>query len=189
MAYEFEVESVGKFTKAQESVQSALINLMAQKSLMDVTVKDLCQNAYVARSTFYAYYQNIDDVLAEIENFHLSNLIRSNNELLALDAASDNDLSFYSKTLDYILANAKTFETLLIKNPDYRFINKWKAAIKNHFYNKFFKDKSIKNEEFMLEAIASLIVSFDTYWLENSDKIDIESVYSTVQGLMTLYLM
>lgn len=188
MAYEFELPKVIKTTRAQETLQSALVDLMSEKSLMSITVREVCARAYVARSTFYAYYQSIDDILKEIEDLHLYNLVVSNDAIFNTDLVEPSDLSYYTQTLNYISQNASVFSALLIKNPDYRFINKWKSAIKHHFYERFFKEKQIKNEDFVLDTIASIIISFDTYWLQNPQKVDINEVYDMVYSLLRMIL-
>lgn len=173
-------------TRAQESLHAALISELSKKSLSLVTVKDVCSAAFVARSTFYAYYQNVDELLCEIEDLHVRNLISSCEKIFDSAEIGKDDLTFYSQTLEYISSNKSVFEVFLVKNPNYRFINKWKYAIKHHFANSFFKNAEVKNEDFILEAIASLIVSFDSYWLDNRDKVDINSVYPLVYSFIKM---
>lgn len=42
-------------TDAQRALQKALIDLNQQKEIHAISVKDLCSQAHVARSTFYSY--------------------------------------------------------------------------------------------------------------------------------------
>lgn len=60
------------FTPAQEALQRALVALLIEKPLERIGVKELCAWAHVARSTFYAYYQNVDSLLAEVEDVHVA---------------------------------------------------------------------------------------------------------------------
>lgn len=45
-----------------------LINLLkTKKSVNSISVRSLCEEAQLNRSTFYAHYQSVADVLSEIE--------------------------------------------------------------------------------------------------------------------------
>ncbi len=46
-------------TAAQRTLQRALIELNQKKEIYCISVKELCNQAHVARSTFYSYYDNI----------------------------------------------------------------------------------------------------------------------------------
>ena len=48
-------------------LQKALVDLMREKPLKDITVKALCQQAEVNRSTFYLHYYDIYDLMEELE--------------------------------------------------------------------------------------------------------------------------
>lgn len=49
-------------------IQKQFIEEYAKKEYDHITVKELCANTPVARTTFYSYYQNIDDVKEDTEN-------------------------------------------------------------------------------------------------------------------------
>lgn len=48
--------------------RESLITLMQEKHLHQITVSELCEKAELNRSTFYKYYGNTYDIMAEIEN-------------------------------------------------------------------------------------------------------------------------
>lgn len=47
--------------------RNSLISLLQQKSIYQISVTELCENAEMNRSTFYKYYGNVRDILTEIE--------------------------------------------------------------------------------------------------------------------------
>lgn len=55
-----------RYTRA--AMQDALIELLRDQALGDITVKALCERADVNRSTFYAHYSNIEELLHDIED-------------------------------------------------------------------------------------------------------------------------
>ncbi len=48
-------------------LREALIFLLAHKRLCDIRVKELCEKAFVNRSTFYAHYKDIHGLADELE--------------------------------------------------------------------------------------------------------------------------
>ena len=53
----------GKYvTRTDEAVKQALLKLLGEKSLSDVTVSELAREAHVSRSTFYEHFGNPGDV-------------------------------------------------------------------------------------------------------------------------------
>lgn len=77
-----------------------------------ITVKSLCQEVPIARTTFYAYYENLDDVLLEIED-EFVNVIK----LLAKTMSGGNmeNLDFtayFNAVMTHINDNWETVEAL-----------------------------------------------------------------------------
>lgn len=55
-----------RFEKTEQRIQSALAELLMHKSLTDVGVSELAREAQVSRATFYAHYDNVGDVFAQL---------------------------------------------------------------------------------------------------------------------------
>ena len=52
----------------RRAMQDALIDLMRERPLGSITIKALCEQADVNRSTFYAHYDSIEELLHDIED-------------------------------------------------------------------------------------------------------------------------
>ena len=48
-----------RITKTKRAIKDAFIELRSQKSLEKITVKELCELAYINKSTFYSHYEDI----------------------------------------------------------------------------------------------------------------------------------
>ena len=53
-------------------LQNSLFELMEKKPIEKITIKELCENADINRTTFYAHYSDQYDLLAKIENETIS---------------------------------------------------------------------------------------------------------------------
>lgn len=65
-----------RIKKTEESIQSAFAKLLSEKSMENITVKNLCEVANINKSTFYLHYKDIydcadcfrDDIANEIDS-------------------------------------------------------------------------------------------------------------------------
>lgn len=179
---------IKSITGAQEAIENALLALYEEKDVYKISVKELCKRANVARSTFYAYYDGIDDCLMEIENRTIRELVELNEKLGGQEKIQELDLSFYENTLTYIKANKKKLYLFLVKRPDYRFINKWKDGIKYHLYNRMPQNVNEKNKGLTLEIIASEAIAAYQYWIQNPYDIEFEYVKELLRRTIEAYV-
>ena len=64
------------YTDAQQSLMKSIIEMNQHDEIYIISVKDLCNHAHVARSTYYAYYNNVNDLQEDIENNLIYNLLK-----------------------------------------------------------------------------------------------------------------
>ncbi len=168
----------------KEMIQKEFINEYASKDYNAITVKSLCANTPVARTTFYSYYQNIDELKEEIED-NLINGITAIAQVISKGNMPEMDFSiFLSETLNYIKQHWSDIYAFLIVQPNVRFIVKWKNAIKNHFLLRFPCKSGISNYELISETIASAVIGAYSYWLKFPEKVDIEKLNEIVVSVL-----
>lgn len=101
--------------------KNALMDLLKEKgSVAKISVRELCDQAELNRSTFYAHYNEPKDLLYEIE----TELLDATEEHLK-KIGEENDAGAHKyilSFLQYIRQNDKQFRTLLIDtaDPDFR---------------------------------------------------------------------
>lgn len=165
-----------KVTDAQIALWESLITLLRERPIYQISIKQLCQVAHVARSTYYVYYENVDELLEEIENYHIINLLKLNNDIMINNGYDEGNVAFYQETISYVEENKKIFYCFLISYPNSRFINKWKEAIKYHLWERGFRKKEIKNSQLILEMTASEVLAAYSFWLQHPYDVDISGV-------------
>lgn len=52
----------------RKALQDSLMELMKEKPISKITIKEICENADINRTTFYAHYKDQYDLLEQIEN-------------------------------------------------------------------------------------------------------------------------
>ena len=88
-----------KLTSAQQALHQGLVTLLNTEKINQVSIKKLTLTSNVARSTFYAYYDNIDNLLEEIEDTFIENLNTLDQSIT--DSAANNFTYFY-EVLSYV---------------------------------------------------------------------------------------
>ncbi|MGN8874235.1 TetR/AcrR family transcriptional regulator [Pseudoflavonifractor sp. HCP28S3_F10] len=56
-----------RYKDSEKRMQDALMKLMKNQELKDVTVMDICKEAHINRTTFYAHYEDIYDLMSKVE--------------------------------------------------------------------------------------------------------------------------
>lgn len=176
--------NISSSTTAQDSLKLSLIQLLGDNNINDISIKELCRHAFVARSTYYAYYNNIDEILEDIENDMIYKLVHLNTELMNKKFKKSEEMLFYWETISLIENNKIIFYTLLIANPDYRFIEKWKKGIKYHLWERIKPYRNIKNFELVLEIVASAAIGAYTFWLTHPYDVDQKGTLKILSGIL-----
>jgi len=102
-------------------LRKSLIELMHNLPISKITIKALCENADVNRSTFYLYYADPRALLDEIEN---ELLLRAQEHLEKIDT-NPGSIPYLEALLCYISGNADIFTTLLCRQENADFQSKF----------------------------------------------------------------
>lgn len=85
-----------KITSAQQALHEGLITLLNTKKINQISIKELTQTSNFARSTFYAYYDNVDNLLEEVEDTFIENLNTLDQGIAV------NNFTYFYEVLSYI---------------------------------------------------------------------------------------
>ena len=169
---------------AREAIRSQFMVQYMQKDFTDITVKGLCAAAPVARTTFYAYYSNTDDVRQEIEDDLIRGLVDI-SEKTAAGNYPDMDFSlFMDETEKYIKEHWSEIYAFLVRQPNFRFIRKWKDAMKMNFRSRYPEKRHLHNYEAVAEIVASSVISVYTYWMEKPDSASVKEIKPLLHKLL-----
>ena len=177
-----------KHTPAQTAIRTAFLRLYAKKSFHDISVKKLCAEASVARTTFYANYSNTDSLLAEIEDEVVFDVLKVHEDLFEDEDLRTNLRLFLESALKFLSENKPTLYPLLVVQPDMRLIEKWKTAMKYHFWEQLYEIKNINNRDLFLEVLASSTISVYVYWLKEPQSINWREVSQILITALTSHI-
>jgi len=150
-------------------IHESLMELMKEKSILSVSVKDICDRADISRSTFYDHYKDQYDLLKQIEDETLGYFEDMLNNYKDKQTKKETT-QMVEEMLTYIANNGKTIHVLLSENGDIGFQKKLLYHfIMHNQITKYFSEKL--NDEtkpyytvFLVHGALGLI----QHWLKNN---------------------
>lgn len=102
------------FLLAEKKIQENFIKLLNNKDISKITVKELCEKASINRSTFYAHYMDIYDLLEKLE-ISMNKQIISQFEKKELPNILFTSEKFFIPFLKFIKDNKNFYKACLNK--------------------------------------------------------------------------
>lgn len=143
------------------------MRIYARERLDRITVKGLCAAVPVARTTFYAHYRNVDDVLLEVEDGLLAGLSEVTRRVSGGDLPHMDFVAFLEETLAFVGRNKSDVSALLVSQPDARFIRRWKDAVKANIALRYPQSSTRPNWDLFAEMTASAVIGAYTWWVNH----------------------
>lgn len=164
-----------------EAIRAEFMRAYARERLDRITVKALCATVPVARTTFYAHYRNVDDVLVEVEDGLLAGLAEVTERVSGGDLPTMDFSTFIDETLAFVDRNRTDFRALLVVQPDIRFIARWKEAMKANMARRYPAAAAQSHWDLITEMGASAIVGAYIWWMERPDATDVAGAKKLIE--------
>jgi len=105
--------------RTKEYLKIALITLIREKNVHNITVKDLCTQAQINRATFYAHYIDMDDFLQQIIEEMALGVVQSmtgGHKNLGILLKDGQAYMCYCRLFRYLRDNAELFQLMMGEN-------------------------------------------------------------------------
>ncbi|MEG1857780.1 MAG: TetR/AcrR family transcriptional regulator [Pseudoflavonifractor sp.] len=168
-------------------LQEALVELMREKPLRAVTVKELCARADVNRSTFYLHYYDIYNLMEELEDQIGGELTAALSAIPRL-ADQDSFSAFYTAIFSLFARHAELCEILLGENGDKAFVDKLFAVGREKCvaeWCRIYPNAPRRRVEFYYVFLSSGCVGLLREWFSGGCKAPAEEVARQVQELVS----
>lgn len=163
-----------KLTK--QLLRDSLIELMKEKSLHEISIKSICENADVNRTTFYRYYNSqydlYDEILAEISDKIRSKIRPIGQENALLDSLTD-ILTFAEENREIILV-------ILSRNGSLVIGEMFTKTVSSHIEDNSTSELSMYCTQFISAGLANMIWT----WLSKEKRRNARDVAMTINALL-----
>lgn len=164
--------NITKTEQTKYDIKCAFLQLMEEKKLEDITIREISDISGYHRSTVYLYFKNISDIMIQIEDEMLDELSENLKNEFRKNPAKDID-GFVSNVVTAFRKRTAFYPThplsvLLGTNGDMNFYTTVKENIKNRL-TEIVSDNEIADDyekEYFVEFLSSGIVSVIRHWFE-----------------------
>lgn len=174
-----------RFTRS--ALREALIDLILEKPLVSITVKDICARADINRSTFYLHFKDVTDILRTTEDEIIEHTPTHKRKFRDLQEIE----GFFIDFLEQIRNNPrimKVIQVLCSEQGDPYFVRKLQTMTYKAFLDGWdmhmMPEMSEQRKLLVFSYTISGMVSMLSTWATRAQDTPTEQVVSLLMGLM-----
>lgn len=161
-----------RILKTRKLLLQALIELIQEKGYDAVTITDISERALIGRSTFYAHFENKEQLLFSGQDAFPQNLLRHQQ-----GSGSGNSLLFYQELFEHMQSNRHLAKAMLGEGGGDLMLGRLHSILEHRFLEQA-KSKIVDKtrQELQAHAFASAMVGLSSKWLEQVKSLDSEEM-------------
>lgn len=150
-------------------IKESFIDLLEKKDISRITIKEICEEADINRTTFYAHYSDQYDLLRKIEDEFLNNIKAYLGEV---NQKRENPVMLAEKIFEYIKENAKLCKLLLSERGGLNFQKRVMMLVYDTIINELTGNSKITKEdaEYVYAFTITGCVGIVQKWLDEDMK-------------------
>lgn len=169
-------------------IRKAFTDQLRQKPIQSITVKALCDAAGINRGTFYAHYNDIYDLLEQVEAEMMQDLETAFKPLLETETADLTQLRITAEIFRCLRNNADICTVTLGPYGDKSFAQRLIQIGREkcmETYTRYFPDATPKQIELYYTFMSAGSIGLLEDWLADGMTMSAEEMAETVETLMT----
>lgn len=148
-----------RYYSTEEKLQRALYSLLRIRSYNNISIKELCYEAGINRSSFYSHYQDINDLMIKIEQ----ELSKSITQIFNPKEKWDKEVfvklfEFLLKNHDFYKAYLSSTDKMIMEQND--FLNFMETLKKHNLGNNFLSEERIYHMAFFAGGLKAISKSW-----------------------------
>ena len=156
-------------------LKNSIVELLGEKPIEKVTVKEICERADVNRGTFYSHYSDQFDLYNSIVDELLNGIFERLGDILR--AGQQSMLKSVTLVYDYIKENSKLVEILLDGRIKYGIDARINEIVESIYLHDIKKSAENRTEiDAAYSFIASANLGIIKYWLSSGMKMSVEEM-------------
>jgi AcrR family transcriptional regulator len=157
--------------RTKRLLKQGLTELMTQKSIKKITVRELSELVDINRGTFYLHYKDIYDLVEQIEN-ELFQEFESILMSYTIDDISRRPKQLLTDVCKFLDENRDICSALLGDNGDINFAQKLRGFIRKKCFNDIsaaYNISDVSEFEFLYSYFESGFIGVARYWLQHPE--------------------
>lgn len=159
---------------------TAFWNILENKKIDKITVKEITDHAGYYRSTFYEYFTDISDLFEQVEDMLIEDIKKQ--AVNSLTSKSIDDLIL--KSANFYNDNSKFLMILLGGSGGPTFASKLKDTVRPIILNYYNFDKNNSQCEYLIEFALSALLGTLTYWFQKNKDITVQEFISIINPVI-----
>lgn len=176
--------------RTRKLIRDALVAVCAQDkntTVQNVTITQICNQAGIARSTFYAHYEGVHSLVKEIEDEVVEgiNTVYRNFYHEPLNKYKEHaPFPAINELYEFYLGYVDLLRVLLGRNGSPHFVNTLLGMMKSRFLNKLEHDRvECEDADIVSEFVSSGYMGVLEHWVFNRNEVPPEKVSAIVGKL------
>lgn len=181
--------------RTKQLIRDALLDLIPQKGLTKITVKDLTERADINRGTFYLHYKDVADLTDQLKEDIFADipLLTSKIDPTDIKVAAKNNEPYepIQRLLEYLLSHSDFLRVMLLPQGDPQLTVQLKSSMKENMLKKF--DQYLGPEspspavpaDYFMAYITSANIGLLTHWMMSGNDLPVEDIALMMTKIMS----
>lgn len=169
-------------------IRSAFTDLLRQKPIQNITIKELCERAGINRGTFYSHYTDIYDLRSSIESEMTREFQKALEPLLRADQGHLTPVAITAGIFECLKNNSDLCAVTLGEYGDKEFLYKivnMGRRLCMETYSRYYENASPAKIEYFYAFISAGCIGLLQKWLENGMASTPEELATMVESIIT----
>lgn len=173
-----------RIAKTKKAIYRAFAELLSEKNVNDITIKDIADKADINRKTFYNYYDGIYELIGEIENTIIDNfekVIRKHN----VNDILHNPNLMYEELTSIINSDPDFYQHLISIESNSNLVKKLVLSLKTRAKEVIFEYTVLDEStlDIVLDFVVSGMFTVFQHWFNSSKERPLDDLARIVANL------
>lgn len=175
-----------RWLRTHRNIKKSFLSLLMTKSIEEITIKEIAIDADVNRNTFYLHFEDVYDLMEELEEEILSSLENAIRKI-ELEMIVENKYYLTDYFVDLLENYLDLYLPFLVNVSHQELLVKAKSIIKMELISLLSDYKIINRESLLIfvEFFASGIISVFNEWLANDERIELKELSNMLMLMIT----
>jgi len=177
-----------RIIKTKKILYNTLLKLMRQKNFEKIKISDICEEALINRSTFYAHYEDKYDLLMELFEEQKKSLLKELGDNENTSFSKNYIMELLNILINHIDQNKEVYSAILSNNRNGILIDFLIDALERDISDRLKNNNEIMDSNIPLDIIVKFyaggVINIVISWLTRKEKHSKEELISYMDKLI-----